>query len=73
VVVYKNRVEVRRNEVWYVTNHHEIVDTVVSGQLNVVRSLKGTNQIISLERTQHMIGLWTIPVRIYLARDHSST
>jgi len=29
------------------------------------------NQIVSFKRTRHMIGLWTIPVRIYLARDHS--
>ena len=29
------------------------------------------NQIVSFERSRHMIGLWAIPVRIYLARDHS--
>jgi hypothetical protein len=41
--------------------------TVVSGRLNVVRGLKQTNQIVSFERTRHMIGLWTMPVRAYLA------
>jgi hypothetical protein len=31
--------------------------TVVSGRLNVVRSLKQTNQIVTFERTRHIIGL----------------
>jgi len=44
---------------------------VVSGRLNVVKGLKRTNQIVSFRRSPHMIKLWTIPVRIYLARNHS--
>jgi hypothetical protein len=45
--------------------------TVVLGRLNVVKSLKQTNQIVSFGRGRHMIGLQRVPVRIYLARDHS--
>jgi hypothetical protein len=30
---------------------------VTSGRLNVVKVLKRTNQIVSFERTRHMIGL----------------
>jgi hypothetical protein len=30
---------------------------VVPSRLNVVRGLKRTNQIVSFERTRHMIGL----------------
>jgi hypothetical protein len=44
---------------------------MVSDRLNSTGGLKRMNQIVSFERTRHMIGLWTIPVRIYLARDHS--
>jgi serine/threonine-protein phosphatase 2B catalytic subunit len=45
---------------------------VVSGRSNVVRGLKPTNQIVSFGRNRHLISLWTVPVRIYLARDHST-
>ena len=44
---------------------------MVSGRLNVVRSPKRTNQIVSFERIQRMIGLSIIPVRIYLVKDPS--
>jgi hypothetical protein len=47
--------------------------TMVSGRLNVVKGLKQKNQIVSFERTQHMIRLETILVKIYLAKDHSRT
>jgi hypothetical protein len=35
----------------------EMVLTVVSGRLNVIKGLKPTNQIVSFERTRHIIRL----------------
>jgi hypothetical protein len=35
----------------------EMVLTVVSGRLNVIKGLKTTNQIVSFERTRHIIRL----------------
>jgi hypothetical protein len=54
-----------------VLNWVRLGSTVVSGRLNVVRGLKQTNQMVTFERTRHIIGLQANPVRIYLARDHS--
>jgi hypothetical protein len=45
--------------------------TVVSGRLNVVKGLKRSNEIVTFGRNPHTTGLYTIPVRIYLARNHS--
>jgi hypothetical protein len=48
-----------------ITNKSWECNTVVSGRLNLTRDLKRTNQIVSFERTRHLIGLWTIPVRVF--------
>jgi hypothetical protein len=44
---------------------------VVSGRLNVFKGLKRTNEIVRTEESQHMIGLESTHVNIYLDRHQS--
>jgi hypothetical protein len=45
---------------------------VASDRLNVVKGLKRTNQIVDFGK-RHLIGLSTVPVKIYSARNHSNS
>ena len=58
-------------EIGILVQRHDQVRTAVSARLNVVRGVERTNQIFTLGRSPHMIGLQRIIARLYLAGCHS--